>query len=64
MLKETGGLALSVSEWEILEGRSQLRALEGLDCGLSAATTIAALKKLTERRVVKPADCVLVNLTD
>ncbi len=64
MLKETGGLAVSVSEWEILEGRSQLRALEGLECGLSAATTVAALKKLTERRVVEPADTVLLNLTD
>jgi threonine synthase len=64
MLKETGGLAVSVSEWEILEGRAQLRELEGLECGLSAATTIAALKKLSERRTVGPTDCVLLNLTD
>jgi threonine synthase len=64
MIKETDGAAVGVSEWEILEGREQLRRLEGLDCGLAAAMTVAALKRLTERRLVGPDDCVLLNLTD
>jgi threonine synthase len=64
MLKETGGLALSVSTWEILEAQRRLEDLEGLRCGLSAATTIAALNKMSERRALSRADCVLLNLTD
>jgi threonine synthase len=64
MLKDSGGTAVSVSEWEIIEARSQLQRTEGLECGFSAATTIAALKKLTERRSVGSDDCVLLNLTD
>ena len=64
MLKETGGVAVSVSEWEILEARAQLRRHEQIDGGLSGATTVAALKKLVERRVVGSSDRVLLNLTD
>jgi threonine synthase len=64
MLKDTDGAAVSVSDWEILEARRQLRQHEDLDCGFAAATTIAAIKKLTERRAVGAGDVVLLNLTD
>ena len=64
MLKESGGTAVSVSEWEILAARDRLHEDEGLTCGLAAATTIAALKKLSERGLVGTEDRVLLNLTD
>jgi threonine synthase len=64
MLRSTDGTAVSVSEWEILAGRERLLELEGVACGLAAATTVAALKKLSERGVVDRDDVVLLNLTD
>jgi len=64
MLRATGGTAISVSEWEILTAQERLFEHEGIRCGLAAATTIAALKKLTERGLVGADDGVLLNLTD
>jgi threonine synthase len=64
MLRSTDGTAVSVSEWEIVAARERLFDLEGVSCGLAAATTVAALKKLSERGAVGRDDVVLLNLTD
>lgn len=64
MLKATNGHAVSVTEAEIRDAQTQLERFENLSCGITAATTIAALQKLATRGVVQREDCVLLNLTD
>lgn len=63
MLRETQGLAVRVSEAEILEAQRQVLVLEGVVCCTDAATTVAALHKLAASGVVAPDDVVMLNLT-
>jgi threonine synthase len=64
LVRETGGTFVSVTDTEIREARTQLIQSENIPCGYTAATTIAALKELALRGVVKPEECILLNLTD
>jgi threonine synthase len=64
VLVETKGLAIAVSEAEILHARCELQAVEGVDCGFCGAATLAALRRLAEEKLLDAGDCVLLNLTD
>jgi threonine synthase len=63
MLKETNGLAVRVSEREILDAQRDVLQLEGVSCCTDAATTVAALRKLAAAKAVGRRDVVLLNLT-
>jgi threonine synthase len=63
-LTETSGLAIAVSEAEILEAQRQLKTAEGVDCGYCGAATLAALRRMAEGKLLNGDDCVLLNLTD
>jgi threonine synthase len=63
MLRETNGLAVRVSEAEILAGQRDLREREGVACCPDGATTVAALRKLAARGTVSPQDVVMLNVT-
>lgn len=51
---ESGGVAIAVSDEETLEAEELLASTEGLFVEPSSATSIAALKKLVERRTIDP----------
>jgi threonine synthase len=63
MLRETNGLAVKVSETEILGAQRQVLEMEGVACCTDAATTVAALARLAAQGVVAPSDVVMLNLT-
>jgi len=63
MLRETNGLAVKVSEAEILGAQRQVLEMEGVACCTDAATTVAALARLAAQGVVAPSDVVMLNLT-
>ncbi len=63
MLLDTNGVAVRVSEYEILDGQRQVFELEGVTCCTDAATTVAALKKLAAKGTVGRKDVVMLNLT-
>ncbi|MEP7344108.1 MAG: pyridoxal-phosphate dependent enzyme [Gemmatimonadaceae bacterium] len=63
MLLETNGLAVRVSEGEILAAQQQVLELEGVTCCTDAATTVAALRKLAANGTVGRKEVVMLNLT-
>ncbi|HWP46992.1 MAG TPA: pyridoxal-phosphate dependent enzyme [Candidatus Limnocylindrales bacterium] len=64
LVQETKGTFISVTETEIKEAKALLFQLEKIDCGYTAATTVAALRKLADQRAIPPEEGVLLNLTD
>ncbi|MGW7446227.1 threonine synthase [Kitasatospora sp. NPDC054795] len=60
---ESGGSIVSVSQDELVQARTMLRELEGLDVCHSSAATIAALRNEAAARRITPDQVVLVNLT-
>jgi threonine synthase len=63
MLRDTNGVAVRVSESEILEAQQQVRELEGVSCCTDAATTVAAARSLAATGILKRHDVTLLNLT-
>jgi len=59
-LKESGGLAVSVSDEEILDSLSELAQKEGMIVCPEGAATFAALKLLKEKSEVKRSDKVVL----
>lgn len=64
MVRASDGLMVRVSESEIREGKARVEDLEGVPCGYSAATTVAAVEQLARRGAVHPTETILLNLTD
>ena len=62
-IRESGGLAASVTDREILDAVRDLARLEGLFAEPASATTIAALKKLTRRGTITKKDRVVCIIT-
>lgn len=60
---DSGGAIVSVSQDELVQARTMLRELEGLDVCHSSAATIAALRNEAAARRITPDQVVLVNLT-
>jgi threonine synthase len=62
VIQETGGWCLDVAEGEIAVAKAELGA-EGLGCEPASAVTLAGLKKLVAKGVVKPSETVVLVLT-
>jgi len=62
VIQETGGWCLDVSEGEIAVAKAEL-GTEGLGCEPASAVTLAGLKKLKARGVIRPGETVVLVLT-
>jgi threonine synthase len=62
-LKESGGMAVALSDGEILQAQALIGSLAGIFAEPAAATSVAAAKKLRDRGVVDRDDIVVCNLT-
>lgn len=62
-LKESNGLAISVSDDRTLKAQQTLAKLEALYIEPSSATTIAALEKLVRQKIIKRDDVVVCVAT-
>jgi len=62
-LKESKGIAVSVSDPEIFLAEQEIARLEGIFAEPSSSATIAALKKLSSQDVIKPKDKVVCLIT-
>jgi threonine synthase len=60
-IRESGGLALTVSDAEILAAELQIAKLEGVFAEPASSATIAALKKIAEKSEI-PCDSRVVSL--
>jgi len=62
-IKESNGLAMTVSDSEIFTAELQIAKLEGMFAEPASSATIAALKKLGEERKVSNKDSVVCLIT-
>jgi len=62
VIQESGGWCLDVTEAEIAIAKAELGA-EGLGCEPASAVTLAGLKKLHAKGVVRPGETVVLVLT-
>jgi threonine synthase len=63
VVKESGGLFEAVSEAEIRDAQRMLFELEGIEACPSAATTIAAARKLHAQGVIDTDEVIFANIT-
>jgi threonine synthase len=63
VVHQSGGTFESVSESQILEAQRMLLELEGIEACASAATTIAAIKKMKAAGELRRDDVLFVNVT-
>ncbi|MGX1762488.1 threonine synthase [Streptomyces lydicus] len=61
--KQSDGAIVSVSQQSLVQARTMLCELEGLDVCYSSAATIAAVRDEAAAGRIQPRDVVLVNLT-
>jgi threonine synthase len=62
-LKESGGMAVALSDGEILQAQVLTGSLAGIFAEPAAATSLAAAKKLRDRGVMDRNEIVVCNLT-
>jgi threonine synthase len=62
-IRESNGLALSVSDKDTLTALSSIAKLEGVFVEPASATTVAALKHLVQSNVVDPTDSIVCTIT-
>jgi threonine synthase len=62
-VKESKGLAISVSDEEIFSAEQELAKLEGIFAEPASAATYAALKKLANQRIIGEADRTVCLIT-
>ncbi|MEM2027028.1 MAG: threonine synthase [Candidatus Bathyarchaeia archaeon] len=62
-IKETGGLALSVSDQEMLEAEREIAKMEGLFAEPASSGTIAALKKLVQESIISRDESIICLIT-
>jgi threonine synthase len=63
LIRENGGRILSVTDREILSALRILAAEEGLFCEAASSTTLAALLKLAEARLLKKGQTAVLVIT-
>jgi threonine synthase len=63
IVRDSGGTFEAVTEREIREAQKMVADLAGIECCESAATTIAAIKKMAAANELHPDDVVFANLT-
>lgn len=64
MIEECDGLAEAVTDEEVIEGEKLLASSEGIYSGPASATSIAALRKLTEAGVIEKDETVVCLITE
>jgi threonine synthase len=62
-VRESAGLAISVTDREITEARKLLAEKEGILAELASASTVAAVRKLSSRHLFKPGETVVCVAT-
>jgi threonine synthase len=62
-IRETGGLALAVSDAEIMRDTKELAAREGIFSSPEGGAVIACLRKMIEMNATKPTDSVVAFVT-
>jgi len=62
-VRESGGIALTVSDRELMDDTRDLAAREGIFSSPEGGASLSALKKLIERGMVQPSDRVVVFIT-
>lgn len=62
-IRESGGLAISVSDKEILNAVSQIARLEGVFVEPASATPVAALHQVMQSKEIDPSDSVVCLVT-
>lgn len=62
-LKESKGIAISVSDPEIFLAEQEIARLEGIFAEPASSATIAALKKLSSQGIIKPKEKVVCLIT-
>jgi threonine synthase len=60
ILSESNGTAITVSDEEIVQSRSQLAQKEGINACPEGAATLAALKKLLKQGIIEPKETVIL----
>jgi threonine synthase len=63
MVREHGGLILSVRDDEILDAQKMLASKEGLFCQPESAVTLAALIRLSKEKKLAQEETVVLVLT-
>ncbi|MFB0543983.1 MAG: threonine synthase [Candidatus Bathyarchaeia archaeon] len=62
-LKDSGGVAVSVKDEEMLKTEMELAQLEGIFAEPASAATVASLRKLLDKGVLDPSDTVICLVT-
>lgn len=62
VIQETNGVVEEVSDQEILDAKAVVDA-SGIGCEPASATTVAGIKKLREKKIIKQSDVVVGILT-
>lgn len=62
-IKESGGMALAVSDQEILEAEQEIAKMEGLFAEPASSGTIAALKRLVNESIIGSDETVVCLIT-
>lgn len=63
LMKESGGSAAAVTDEEIVAGVKLLAETEGIFTETAGGVTVATLKKLVERGVIRPNECTVAYIT-
>ena len=63
IMKQSGGVATSVTDDEIIEGMKLLARTEGIFAETAGGVTVAVLKKLAEAGQVDPDELIVVYVT-
>ena len=61
-IRETDGVVLSVSDAELLEAKAAIDA-SGVGCEPASAASLAGLRRLVQRKTIKPSEQVVAILT-
>lgn len=62
-IKDSEGLAVSVSDEEIFQAEQEIARFEGIFAEPASATTIAALKRLVNQKVIEEGDKIVCLIT-
>ncbi len=62
-IRESGGWAEDVTDWEIIEGMKLLAQTEGIFTETAGGVTVAVTKKLIEQGVIPKDESILISIT-
>ena len=62
-IRQSEGVALSVTDNELMTGTKQIGSSEGIFSAPEGGATVAALPKLLDRGIIKPNDRIVLFIT-